>query len=329
MDNNRIKQDDLKGQSSRHAAKSGIFSGLKRRLQKNRLGELLVLDGVLTPLELKLSLEKSRSVGKQLGHVLVADKLVSRGTIRRTLFEQFTLRCLMGGVAVFISFASMGVANQARAGQIQDATTRIALAQQSFEKAAYHPQIFGSSEKQSSSLKAFTKWTGMFERFNASLNSNSGSAELAKFKQDLQNLKGLPLATMATQVNDMMNAKRYVTDQANYGQTDYWATPVEFFQRGGDCEDFAIAKYTALRALGVPENRLRIAIVQDLQKNIPHAILIVYTDHGAMVLDNQIKRAVSTSRISHYKPIFSINQEAWWLHTAPKGNITRVASAAQ
>jgi predicted transglutaminase-like cysteine proteinase len=127
----------------------------------------------------------------------------------------------------------------------------------------------------------------------------------------------------------MMNKKRYVTDSANYGKSDYWATPIEFFQKGGDCEDFAIAKYTALRALGVPDNRMRIAIVQDQQKNVAHAILIVYTDQGAMILDNQLHAAVKAEKVSHYKPIFSINQNAWWLHTAPKSNVTRVASAAQ
>ena len=170
----------------------------------------------------------------------------------------------------------------------------------------------------------------MFDRFNASLNSGGANGEINKFRQDLQALKGMPMNKMVTRVNDMMNAKRYVTDKANYGKTDYWATPVEFFKKGGDCEDFAIAKYTALRALGVPENRLRIAIVQDLKKNIPHAVLIVYTDQGPMLLDNQIKTAMKADRVSHYKPIFSINQNAWWLHTAPKGgNVTRVASSSR
>jgi len=308
----------------------GILSGLKTRLRKNRLGELLVLDGALTSSQLDLALATSKQRGQQLGHVLVADNIVSRNAIRRTLLEQFTLRCMMGGVAVFISLASMGFAKNARAGQIQDVTSKISLVQNSFEKASYHPKLFGSSEKRSSSLKAFTKWTSMFDPFNASLSSSNGKGEINKFKQDLQTLKNLPLNKMVTRVNDMMNAKRYVTDNANYGKTDYWATPVEFFQRGGDCEDFAIAKYTALKALGVPENRLRIAIVQDLQKNVPHAVLIVYTDQGAIVLDNQIKTATNINRISHYKPIFSINQNAWWLHTAPKGgNVTRVASSSR
>lgn len=313
-----------------HTIHAGIFSKFKARLQKNRLGELLVLDGVLSPLQLKHALKISRESGEQLGHVLVADNLVSRTAIRRTLFEQLTLRIAMASVAIIISVASMGFAKQARAGQIQDATARISLVQASFQKASYHPKLFGSTEKRSTSLKAFTKWTSMFKRFNASLNSSHAPREIAQLKNSLEGLKGLPLNEMASNVNTMMNAKRYVSDKRNYGQTDYWATPVEFLKRGGDCEDFAIAKYTALRALGVPENRLRIAIVQDLQKNIPHAILIVYTDQGTMILDNQIKTAVKADSIAHYKPIFSINQNAWWLHTAPKGgNVTRVASAAR
>lgn len=307
----------------------GIFSFIKARLKKNRLGELLVLDGVLSPEQLHNALKISKIRGRQLGHILVEENIVSRNVIRRTLFEQFALRSTMTAVAVFISLASMGFAKQARAGQIQDVPSRISLVQESFTKASYHPNLFGSKEKRSTSLKAFTKWTGMFDRFSAALNSSNGQNEIAELQSQLQDLKGLPLTQMASKVNDMMNAKRYVTDSQNYGQNDYWATPIEFLQRGGDCEDFAIAKYTALRILGVPESRLRIAIVQDLQKDIPHAILIVYTDNGPLILDNQIKTAINATRVSHYKPIFSINQEAWWLHTAPQGNVTRVASAAR
>ena len=305
----------------------GILSKLKSRLQKNRLGELLVLDGVLSPVQLEQALRDSKTQHKPLGHVLIQSHSVSSGVIRRTLMEQFTLRIMMAGVAVFISIASMGFAKQARAGQIKDAPAKISLVQASFASVASHPKIFNSTEKKSRSLKAFTKWTEMFDRFDASLNQPSAQGHISKLRGDLQALKGLPLNKMASQVNDMMNTKRYITDAANYGQSDYWATPVEFLSKGGDCEDFAIAKYTALRVLGVPENRLRIAIVQDLQKNIPHAVLIVYTDNGPMLLDNQIKSTVSVNRVQHYKPIFSINQQAWWLHTAPQNNVTVVASA--
>ena len=70
---------------------------------------------------------------------------------------------------------------------------------------------------------------------------------------------------------------------------------------------------------------MRLAIVQDLEKNIPHAVLIVYTDQGAYLLDNQIKRLISAERGSRYKPIYTINRQAWWLHTAPSRTI--IASA--
>ncbi len=271
-----------------HKNHKGIFSSIKSRLKKNRLGELLVLDGVLSPEQLHNALKISKIRGRQLGHILVEENIVSRNVIRRTLFEQCALRCTMTAVAVFISLASMGFAKQARAGQLQDVPAKISLVQESFTKASYHPNLFGSQEKRSSSLKAFTKWTSMFDRFNASLNSASGQSEIAQFRRQLETLKGMPLDQMAAEVNDIMNSKRYIEDSKNYGQNDYWATPVEFFQRGGDCEDFAIAKYTALRALGVPESRLRIAIVQDLQKNVPLAILIVYTDNGASLVGGEV-----------------------------------------
>ena len=307
----------------------GILSKVKQRMRRNRLGELLVQNGSLSSEQLKHALVQSRGSGQQLGQYLVAENLVARNKIQRTLIEQFTLRIAMTAVAIFISFGSMGFSKNARGAEIQDATARISLVSDSFQKAAYHPKIFGSTEKRSTSLKAFTKWTGMFERFNASLNSNTAPKEIVQLRASLNSMKGLPLNQMATKVNSLMNAKRYVEDSSNYGKTDYWATPIEFYKKGGDCEDFAIAKYTALRALGVPDDRMRLAIVQDQQKNIPHAILIVYTDQGAMILDNQIKNAINADKVRHYKPIFSINQSAWWLHTAPKSNITRVASAAQ
>ena len=137
-------------------------------------------------------------------------------------------------------------------------------------------------------------------------------------------MRGLPIDAQARRVNDLMNSVQYISDKRNWGRSDYWATPIEFLERGGDCEDFAIAKYAALRALGVPDSRMRVAIVKDTQKNIAHAVLIVYGEDGPLILDNQIKTVRADNSIRHYKPIYSINRTAWWLHTAPKA--TQVAS---
>jgi predicted transglutaminase-like cysteine proteinase len=85
-------------------------------------------------------------------------------------------------------------------------------------------------------------------------------------------------------VNDYMNKVAFVPDSKNYGEKDHWATPMEFLARGGDCEDYAVAKYVSLRALGIPKDKMRIAIVNDEVMRMPHAVLIVYDRGQAMVL---------------------------------------------
>ncbi len=229
--------------------------------------------------------------------------------------------CLM----LLAFLASWGHHKTARAGAIKDIPARIQIsATQDFQKAAYYPSLLASKEKTSSDLKAFTKWQDMFKRFEAQLNQNRSQPQIQALKAQLTPLVGLSLDQKINKVNRIMNAKRYITDNKNWGTSDYWATPLEFMQRGGDCEDYAIAKYTALRMLGVNEDQMRIAIVQDTVKNIPHSVLVVYTDNGPKILDNQNKAVVSGTDYHRYRPIYSINRYAWWYHMT-KG--TRVASA--
>ncbi len=312
---------------AKHSNK-GVLSGLKARLHKNRLGELLVQGGHLSPTELKSVLTASKAAGSPLGQFLVQEKIVRKNAIRRTLFEQFALRTVLGATTLFISFASFGGVKNARAASIKDVPSLMKVANASFAPVSHYPKIFGSKEKKSTNLKAFTKWSGMFSRFERSFNSGGDQQIINDIRNKISHMQGQSISSMASQVNNMMNSVQYITDSRNYGQTDYWATPVEFMKRGGDCEDFAIAKYTALRALGVPEERLRVMILQDQQKNVPHAVLIVYTEKGPMLLDNQIKRMVNVNSVKHYKPIFSINQNAWWLHSKPAANVTVVASSS-
>lgn len=312
-------------------AYKGVLNGLKIRMQKNRLGDLLVFNGFISPAELQHALVESKATGRPLGRVLADQDIVEYDVIRQTLVEQFMLRTMMAVVTIFISFAGLGAGSKtARAGAIKDVPARVAFQQASaYAPLGSVPRLFGSTEKQSTSLSAFTKWTTMFARFDQQLNTNSGQQSMEQFKAQLASLQGLPMNKMVSGVNDVVNRIRYVNDSQIYGKNDYWATPMEFIANGGDCEDYAITKYVALRALGMPEERMRVAIVQDMQKNVPHAILIVYTDNGAMILDNQMKTVVNAERINHYKPIFSINRTAWWLHTKPSGNVTVVASSSR
>lgn len=116
--------------------------------------------------------------------------------------------------------------------------------------------------------------------------------------------------------NDQM---RYESDQKHWGQTDYWATPLESLgTAAGDCEDFAIAKYVSLRAMGIPDSKLRIMYVRAMSVNEPHMVLIYMEteDSVPLVLDNLIKKVQPASRRPDLKPIYGFNAEGLWLAKA-------------
>lgn len=326
-----ISKTDFSLASNSGKAKKGIFRILKSFLHHNRVGDILVLTGKITPAQLGQVMREERSSKYSkaaLGQALIDRGLITAKELRFALFKQKFIRTSIATCAVFISL-SAGAVKTAKAGGIKDVPGKIRLVKASAKTKSYgsygtYPALFGHSEQKSSELKAFTKWSDMFKRFENVIANGTGSAEISKLQSDLEGLRNASLVDQVKGVNKIMNKVRYITDNNNWGKSDYWATPVEFLKRGGDCEDFAIAKYTALRMLGVPEERLRVAIVQDTYKGIPHAVLIAYTDEGPMLLDNQIKEAIFTDTTRRYKPIYSINRHAWWLHkeAAP----TRVAS---
>ena len=135
--------------------------------------------------------------------------------------------------------------------------------------------------------------------------------EWKKFIESVRDLK--PEAQLAA-VNKQMNKSRYTLDNINWGIDDYWETPGQFLSRSGDCEDYAIIKYMTLKRLGWSVDNMRIVVVQDLNLNIAHAVLAVYIKDKIMILDNQINGVVDSTRIRHYRPIYSVNEKLWWRH---------------
>ncbi len=185
--------------------------------------------------------------------------------------------------------------------------------------------IFGYTEVRSDDLGPFVKWTGMLDRFLLEDGEAGGDCTSTSYNachhQEWQaliaDLRGQDLEAQLERVNRFMNQRRYIVDPINWGVRDYWATPRQFFRKQGDCEDYAIAKYLTLRALGVSDAQMRIVVLQDLNLGIPHAVLAVATADGTMILDNQISQVVDARVIRHYQPIYSINERAWWLHRPP------------
>lgn len=65
-------------------------------------------------------------------------------------------------------------------------------------------------------------------------------------------------------INGFFNSWPSRNDQTNYGKKEYWASPEEFFKKGsGDCEDYAIIKYFALRYFSWPAEDLWLVLVTE------------------------------------------------------------------
>lgn len=161
------------------------------------------------------------------------------------------------------------------------------------------------------------KWNNMLARFGRQLeNGHDADPRYLYWKEKMISLRGLPLHEKIEAVNTFINQARYVSDEKNWYVSDYWATPVEFFNRGGDCEDFVIAKFFSLRVLGVSDDDMRLAIVNDRLKGVMHAVLVVNTREGSVVLDNQTQNIVSVEDMWRYEPVLSFNHVTQWLHSS-------------
>jgi predicted transglutaminase-like cysteine proteinase len=130
-------------------------------------------------------------------------------------------------------------------------------------------------------------------------------------------------------VNNFFNQLEYKSDISYTGQPDYWMTPIEFLvAAGGDCEDFSIAKYFTLVALGVPEEKLRITYVKALELNQAHMVLAYYTrpDAEPYILDNLSSKVLPASKRPDLAPVYSFNAEGLWL-SKQRGQTKRVGKS--
>lgn len=117
-------------------------------------------------------------------------------------------------------------------------------------------------------------------------------------------------------VNSFFNKLDFVDDMLHWRQEDYWATPVEFLASdGGDCEDFSLAKYFTLKAIGVSEKRLNLTYVKALNLNQAHMVLTYFKKPGdePLVLDNLINDIKPASQRKDLLPVYSFNGTGLWI----------------
>ncbi len=135
-------------------------------------------------------------------------------------------------------------------------------------------------------------------------------------------------------VNDFFNNSIIFVDDINLWKVkDYWATPIEFLARGaGDCEDYSIAKYYTLRAMGVPEDKLRITYVKArLSYGEQAHMVLTYSPEARrppLVLDNLNFDILPATQRHDLKPVYNFNGAGLWLASSG-GSGKRVGGAGR
>lgn len=112
-----------------------------------------------------------------------------------------------------------------------------------------------------------------------------GRADMVTFAQQQQMIP-LTRDNWATlnRINALVNDTiEQVSDLDHYGVLEWWAFPED---GKGDCEDLQLLKRKLLMEAGMPRQTLLMTVVRDTHGE-GHAVLMVRTDRGDMVLDSR------------------------------------------
>lgn len=170
--------------------------------------------------------------------------------------------------------------------------------------------FFGGGSWSSADLSRVPFWADVVTR-------EAADEQKAGFEVRAEAMAEADVMDSLQSVNAAINTARYVSDRENFNQSDRWQTPAELAARGGDCEDFAAAKYFALRRIGLPASSMRVALVVDEATRMRHAVLMVSLPQGrVVVLDNLYDEVVPASALANYRPLMAMNEGGWQLASA-------------
>lgn len=166
----------------------------------------------------------------------------------------------------------------------------------------------------------FPQWTDVMRRAAVEMHRELCTAGAdrgctpAEWRTLIAEISGLPLMAKLEIVNRTFNALPYVTAWQNWHRPSYWETPFEFLARGGQCEDYAIAKYLALHAAGVGDDTIRVLIVRDTDLGVDHAVLLAEVASESYLLDNLDPRIRPVALATEYRPYYAINLSGYWTY---------------
>ncbi|MYF37465.1 MAG: hypothetical protein F4219_01650 [Gammaproteobacteria bacterium] len=139
----------------------------------------------------------------------------------------------------------------------------------------------------------------------------------------VNNGKDLELTQQLQLVNRYVNRmRRYNDDRRSIKKLEdsrlvvsqQWTTLLEFMNKGGDCEDFATAKYALLKLMGFDAHDLRVVVVYERKLQEHHAVIAVRTNEDQVALLD-IDNKIYSQRPPHYRLVYSINEHSIWDHS--------------
>lgn len=121
-------------------------------------------------------------------------------------------------------------------------------------------------------------------------------------------------------VNNAVNDVPYRADERRE-----WIAPRDFWQRGGDCEDYAMTKAAELKAAG--RQGLWLAVLTDGPHGEAHAVLAVEEGGKVVALDNRASRPVAwASLAAEYRPAYIIDIETGKVFRRKSGRRSKPSS---
>jgi predicted transglutaminase-like cysteine proteinase len=192
---------------------------------------------------------------------------------------------------------------------------------------AFRFAILGSIEIQSINHPFQRRWQDLLVRVKREKDNYAGCDahyadcpdQVRRWRDLLKASKHKPidiqLALLKKSVNRMA---KYEKDVAILGQSDHWATPMEFLNGRADCEDYAVVKFLSLLELGFSNDQQRLSVVRDQRRRILHAVVTVDLGDRTVVLDSLFDHPVEQQYVFKYAPVFSAHLEKRWAHVVTK-----------
>src|SRR5579862_334816 len=179
------------------------------------------------------------------------------------------------------------------------------------------PEPFGLPANAASTGETVARWKELQPRIRADLTavascqSGKGACSPAarRFLSIVELGRGRQGRTRLAWINRAVNLSiTPMSDWAQYGYADYWASPLQTLGSGaGDCEDYAIVKYGILLALGYAADDLRLVIVRDPRRETDHALVVARDKGDWLILDNRTMATISANQNRQYDPLFVMN----------------------